>query len=1520
MASNATQCYEIDNTFSYYAGECRGGFDFTLLFEQTILTALPLGLFVLVAPARIWYLSKKSKKTATSLLLPLKIALYAGLAASQLAVLTLWTLPSAKRTNASIPVQAVSLAATAIFCLLSYFEHTRTIRPSFLLDVFFFLTLLFDIAQCRTLWLRGSGFYGNTIAILFTISVVMKALLLALEALEKRRFLRAEYKASPPEATASIFNRSFFWWLNPLFVKGFSSLLRMDDLFDIDKQMRSEYIHERMEKAWNKVEKKTPNTLFMVSIKTLIWPILAVIPPRACLVALNFSQPLLINRAVYLSVDSVTPWTTHVGYGLIGAYILVYVGSAIAMGQYQHLAYRSITMVRGGLISMLTRKTTDLSVRDVDPAVSLTLMSADVERIVQGWQTMHEMWANLAEIGVAIFLLEGQLGISCLVPVGVSIFSLFASIIALNFVMARQARWLEAIERRISATSAMLGSMKGIKITGLKNVLFKSIHTLRIDELNISKGFRRLLIWNMGIAYISQIFAPIITFAVFVTVSHNRGDDVALNTARVYTALSIFALMTDPITTLVMSLAAFVGSIGSFQRIQQFLEKDILVDKRRSPSGHNSSDNLIEGTMPNHSEKSSIMTNEADLIKNNGTKTSRSSTLTSRDVIVLQNSDFGWDPEKEPLLKSITMSVPESKISMIVGPVGCGKSTLLKAILGEIPPMHGSVYMATDQVAYCDQTAWHVNDTIRNSVIAASEFDEQWYSTVLQACALHEDLRQLPQGDQTMIGSKGVALSGGQCQRIALARAVYAKRKLVILDDPISGLDTATENHIWHSLMGKSGIWRKMQVTVLMTSSSVKRLPYSDYIFVVDENGTISEQGHFDTLAATGAYVSSFHLGQPDWNFTPDERSYHVPSINENEKVIQTDDDLEAEANRATGDFAIYRYYFDSVGWVGIVIFLVCISGFVFCISFPSIWVKWWAASNVQYPYEKSGYYMGIYAMLGGLALITLCISCWQFIITMVPKSGERFHSTLLNTVLSAKTSFFASTDTGVTLNRFSQDLQLIDMELPVAALNTIATLILCIAQTTLIGVASPYTAISFPIVLIALYFIQKYYLRTSRQLRFMDLEAKAPLYSQFTECLSGLVTIRAFGWQKAMENKSRELLERSQRPFYLLFAVQRWLTLVLDLVVAGIATILIILVVELRGSISAGYVGVALFNIIQFSQSIKLLITFWTNLETHIGSIARVKIFNEAVKSEDLEPENRPVPPAWPSQGAIEFNGVSAGYRPEEPILKKIDLSIRSGEKIGICGRTGSGKSSLVLAIFRMVELSGGSITIDGIDLSTIPRQEIRARITGVSQDPFLIQGSVRLNADPNGTATDDQITDALRSVHLLSVVEEKGGLDVDVEELHLSQGQMQLFCLARAMLRHSSILILDEATSNVDSKTDEIMQRVIREKFSNHTILAVAHKLDTILDFDKVAMLEAGVLIEFDDPYTLLSTDSAFNRLYTYSMADEDEKDGGMDDIEVIVRDSSSRTATSTTATQSNRASSENGRGSGQNNYTYP
>ncbi|BCS17450.1 uncharacterized protein APUU_10278A [Aspergillus puulaauensis] len=468
---------------------------------------------------------------------------------------------------------------------------------------------------------------------------------------------------------------------------------------------------------------------------------------------------------------------------------------------------------------------------------------------------------------------------------------------------------------------------------------------------------------------------------------------------------------------------------------------------------------------------------------------------------------------------------------------------------------------------------------------------------------------------------------------------------------------------------------------------------------------------------------------------------------------------------------------------------------------------------------------------------------------------------------------FLSTTDSGSILNRFSQDLQLIDMELPVAAINVVVTFFLCVAQMILVAVASVYAAIAFPVVLLSLYGIQKVYLRTSRQLRILDIEAKAPLLSHFTDCLSGLVTLRAFGWQDAMEERSLKILDYSQRPFYSMYSAQRWLTLTLDLVVAGIAVVLIILVVALRGTLNAAYVGVALFNVILFSQTVKLLVQFWTNMETHIGSVVRVKDFTAKVEKEDLPGENNPVPVTWPSRGGIEFRNVSAAYS-SDLVLRDVSLSIRPGEKVGICGRTGSGKTSLMLSIFRMIELNSGTIDIDGLDISTIPRQEICSRLNGVSQDTVFIKGSVRLNADPTNSSSDRAIWDALKSVQLMNVVQEKGGLTVNIDDLHLSHGQKQLFCLVRAILHPSKILVLDEATSNVDSKTDQTMQRVIREKFSNHTILAVAHKLDTILDYDKVVVLDQGQVIECEDPYSLLTRDSAFSKLYAHSLSSEEEQ----------------------------------------------
>jgi ATP-binding cassette subfamily C (CFTR/MRP) protein 1 len=467
------------------------------------------------------------------------------------------------------------------------------------------------------------------------------------------------------------------------------------------------------------------------------------------------------------------------------------------------------------------------------------------------------------------------------------------------------------------------------------------------------------------------------------------------------------------------------------------------------------------------------------------------------------------------------------------------------------------------------------------------------------------------------------------------------------LDDVFSGLDAHTENAVFHNLLGTDGILRRLRATVIVASSRSKRLPYADHIISLDGSGNGCEQGSFEKLSSSGGYVSRSLTSSADWTYERASSS-EKPSAEAAAAAPETAllEDEEDGAGRRTGDVAIYMYYIRAIGWLPTLIFVAAICAFTFCQSFPTIWLNWWAAANSEHPNQRLGYYLGIYGMLGGLALVFLIVSCWQMIVTMVPLSGNNFHRSLLNTVLNAPMSFFAATDAGVTINRFSQDLQLIDMDLPIAALNTFATFVLCIAQIALIAAGSYYTAVAFPFLFASLWLIQHVYLRTSRQLRFMDLEAKSPLYALFTESVTGLATLRAFGWRDALERKHHELLDRSQRPFYLLYAVQRWLTFVLDMFVAGIAVLLVIIVTQLRGILPSGLIGVALVNVILFSQHLKLLMMFWTNLETHIGAIARIKSFTSYTASEHEPQESEQPPPSWPSKGVIEFDNVSAGYK----------------------------------------------------------------------------------------------------------------------------------------------------------------------------------------------------------------------------------------------------------------------------------
>lgn len=377
---------------------------------------------------------------------------------------------------------------------------------------------------------------------------------------------------------------------------------------------------------------------------------------------------------------------------------------------------------------------------------------------------------------------------------------------------------------------------------------------------------------------------------------------------------------------------------------------------------------------------------------------------------------------------------------------------------------------------------------------------------------------------------------------------------------------------------------------------------------------------------------------------------------------------------------------------------------------------------------------------------------------------------------------------------------------------------------------------------------------------------SKVALYSHFLESLNGLVTIRAFGWAEKFQETNLSLLDVSQKPYYLLFCIQRWPSLILDLLVTALAVILMVLVVKLRTDISPGHVGLALRNVMNFNELLAQIIKNWTLLETSFGAIARLKSFSEHVANENLPGESHSIPENWPTCGVIEFKNVFASYTPRSnPVIHNLSMSVKAGEKVGICGRSGSGKSSLITTLFRMLEITAeSSITVDGIDITTLPRQLVRERLNAIPQEPFFLKGSIRFNADPYGQHTDTAIIAAITKVVLWPLVFSKGGLDAELDVEFFSHGQRQLFCLARAILRKSKVVVLDEVTSSVDGKSDDLMQRIIREEFKDCTVIAVAHRLDTILDFDRIALLGEGKLRELGSPRELLETESAFRELY--------------------------------------------------------
>ncbi|KAL4798804.1 P-loop containing nucleoside triphosphate hydrolase protein [Aspergillus venezuelensis] len=1427
-------------------------FDFTVYFEDAFFACLPSAIFIALLPVALWQLRLQSCRVQRSTLLGCKLVALIALLICQLAFVLVRGLDRSTglRNDISVPADVLELFTIAGALALSYVHHARSIRPSTLLVCFLSARSLFGVARVRTQWLMPGA---TRAAVPFLLSFLLTLLSTVLESLGKQSNLVPLAKApGTPEPFSGFWKRATFAWLTTTFRQGYAKIISVQDLPDLDPKLGSDVVSRQMQYAWSRADKSAKHAMLWAVLEAYKYPLLVAVVPRLLMTGFTFCQPFLITATVTwveipdASMDS--------GKGLIGAFALVYAGQALFNGLYGYQTARYMIRIRGGLISLIHQHTVNSRAVDLGETTAITLMGTDVERIVNGFKVFHELWASLLDIAIAIYLLERQVGAACLVPaVIVLVF------VAVTFKLSAAANkyqrlWIERIEERLRLTSYTLENIKAVKMLGLSERLYSIIRNLRYIEIVTSTVFRKLLIVTLVLSNSPADLAPVATFVVYVIIALVRHDQ-SLLAAQAFTSLSLVSLVTNPALTFIQALPAVVQCLGCFNRIQEYCRHRI-VDEEDDKSPRTSFD---KGSASIHLKAISKAPSPGE------------------QLVSFTNLSAAWKQDAPPVLKNIDLTIQQGIVTMIVGPIGSGKSTLLETIIGESLILGGRVDRELASVGYCSQTPWLQSTDVRQNILGALPMDKVWYGTVVRACGLERDLALLPRGDQTLVGSNGLALSGGQKQRIALARAVYSRCKVILLDDVFSGIDASGTNAITHSLFGEDGLFCRLQTTVVATTHSSVILQYADEVIVLAD-GRIDATGSLDVLRSNNSYIQNLKATPSSIPTTDDEENGEametpVPRdpIEHTATTGLLNDAAFTDFTRQNGDFSVYRYYASVSGKRFAVATLILTLLWCFFREFSTIWIDWWTDVNAEHPNSKVGMYLGVYVFFGILETVLLVLVCWLVFIRIISKSALRLHNDLLKSTMHAPFQFFHKVDIGSITNRFSQDMDLIDMTLPLEGLNTLAAASSCIVKVIILAIFARYLGIAIPFIAVLLYITQKSYLRTSRQMRLLDIEAKAPLYTHFLELVSGASTVRAFHWHRTFNDTCLSLLDLSQRPVYMLACIQHCLGFVLDVIVTAMAVIVVATVVFLREKFQAGDVGVALIMVMTFNQTLMQLIKYWTMVETSIGAVARVKSYVATTEPEEEDDRylKSELPSAWPERGEIQLHAVVASHNPTSPpVLKNLTMTITAGSKIAIVGSSGSGKTSLILSILRMIPVSQGSITIDGVDLSYHSASEIRTRLNVVTQEPFLVPGTVRFNIDPFESVPDESISAALQRLGLWTIIEEGGGLDMDMKASSWSVGQRQLLCLARAMVRQGRILILDEATSSVDPKTEEIMQDVLETVFSSHTILSVLHRLRYIHRYDRIAVLDAGNLVEFDSPTALLGRESRFKRLYSTGM----------------------------------------------------